>query len=185
MARPPTLMKMRGALSCSSPTRMTSGASKRAWPLDHRAAGHRAQPALDPVARFADDGVGAGAHARHVDADRPGDHAEVGAAAREVRGVGAGDHGLGRRAAGVHAGAAEQVSLDQRDGHARAGQPSGQRRTGLAGAHDDRIELVHATGHANHDRAAPPWLLRSTDRKIPIPERRHVGPLRTAPIPTR
>ena len=73
MARPPTLMKMRGAVSRSSPTAMTSGASKLGMAADHRAAGHRAQPALDAVARLADQRVGAGAHASHVDVDRPGD----------------------------------------------------------------------------------------------------------------
>ena len=80
--------------------------------------------------------------ALHVDADGApsSDDAVVGGAAREVRGVGAGDQRLGRHAAGVDAGAAEQMALDERDGHAGRGQPAGERRAGLAGADDDRVE---------------------------------------------
>ena len=70
----------------------------------------------------------------------PSDDAEIGGAARQVGGIGAGDQRLGRDAAGVDAGAAEELALDERDGHARGGQPAGQRRSGLAGADDDRVE---------------------------------------------
>ena len=68
------------------------------------------------------------------------DDAVVGGAPGEVRGVGAGDERLGRHAAGVDAGAAEQLALDEGDFHAGAGQPAGERRTGLAGADDDGVE---------------------------------------------
>ena len=136
-------MKMRGALSRSSPTRTRVGR------LEAGVAAITVQPGIarsqrsTPSRDSRDHGVGARPHARHVDADRPGDDAEVGGAAREVRGVGAGDQRLGRHAAGVHAGAAEQLPLDERDRHARGGQPPGQRRTGLARAHDDGVEPAH------------------------------------------
>ena len=78
-----------------------------------------------------------------------------------MRGIGAGDQRLGRRAAGVDAGAAEQVALDQRDLHAGAGQPAGERRPGLAGADDDRVEgaVQLATARARRSgrrRRSPP-----------------------------
>jgi hypothetical protein len=57
-----------------------------------------------------------------------------------VRCIGARDQGLGRHAAGVDAGAAEQLALDQRDPHAGGGQAADQRRPGLAGADDDGVE---------------------------------------------
>ena len=51
------------------------------------------------------------------------DDAVIRAAARQMRGIGAGDQRLGRHAAGVDAGAAEQLALDHRDLHAGRGQP--------------------------------------------------------------
>src|SRR3546814_6876722 len=85
---------------------------------------------------------------RHVDADFAFEqHSEIGRAARDMRGPRAGDQGLGRHAAGVDAGAAEQLAFDQRDRAARLRQPPGQRRTGLPGTDDDRVEaagVVHA-----------------------------------------
>ena len=79
--------------------------------------------------------------------------AELGAAPRDVRGVGARDQRLGRHAAGVDAGAAEQLALDQRDRHAGGGQPAGERRPGLAGADDDRVEGA-ASSQRRHDQQA-------------------------------
>ena len=107
-------------------------------PLDDRAAGHAAQPFLDAGRARWRDGVGARLDLGHVDPDAAvEDDAVVGGAAREVRGIGAGDQRLGRHAAGVDAGAAEELALDERDLHAGAGQPAGERRPGLAGADDD------------------------------------------------
>ena len=94
---------------------------------------HAAQPTLDAVARVGDDRVGARLDLRHVDARRAVEHdAVVGRASREVRGVGAGDQRLGRHAAGVDAGAAEQLALDERDRHARA-QSAGRPAAGRPG----------------------------------------------------
>ena len=105
---------------------------------------HAAQPVLDAVrARCAETVICARLDARHVDADRAVEHdAVVGAAPRQMGGIGAGDQRLGRHAAGVDAGAAEQLALDQRDLHAGAGQPPGERRPGLPGADDDRVESL-------------------------------------------
>ena len=73
------------------------------------------------------------------------DHnAVLGGAARQVRRIGAGDQRLGRRAAGVDAGAAELA-------RARRWPPSCRRRSsrpasggpGLSGPDDDRVEAGH------------------------------------------
>ncbi len=107
----------------------------------HRGALHALEPGLDPGPGLQGDSVGPGGDPRHVDADRALDgHPVVRRPAREVGGIGAGHQGLGRHAAGVDAGAAEQLALHQGDAHARGGQPPGQRRTRLAGADDDGVE---------------------------------------------
>ena len=106
--------------------------------------------------------------ARHVDADRAVErHAVIGGAAREVRGIGAGDQRLGRHAAGVDAGAAEQLCARR----CATVMPASVSRPasdgpGLAGADDDRVEalVISATAddqHARrrsrrHPRSAPP-----------------------------
>src|SRR5205085_6163266 len=66
--------------------------------------------------------------------------AVLGAAPGEGRGIGAGDGRLGGHAAGVDAGAAEQMALDQGHRHPGGGEPAGERRAGLPGTNDDRIE---------------------------------------------
>src|ERR1700720_4530578 len=58
-----------------------------------------------------------------------------------MRGISAGDERLSRNTAGVDAGPAEQVALDQHHRHAGAGEPASKRRAGLPGADDDRVEL--------------------------------------------
>ncbi len=63
-------------------------------------------------------------------------------APREVGGIGAGDQGLGRRAAGVDAGAADELALDQRDLLPGGGEAAGHRRPGLAGADHDGVEAA-------------------------------------------
>ena len=93
----------------------------------------------------------------HVDAHRPGADAELGAAPGQVGRVGAGDQGLGRDAAGVDACAAEQLALDQRDGHAQ------RRSTGrqAAGRPARRRRRSHRTGESygarqiSDEKAAP------------------------------
>src|SRR6185312_14411226 len=73
---------------------------------------------------------------------------------------GAGDQGLGGRAAGIDAGAAEILALDQRHRHPGLTQPLGQRRAGLAGADDDGV------GRAGHRlctiRKAPTMAMASS-----------------------
>ena len=82
------------------------------------------------------------------------DDTVVGRAPRDVRGVGAGDQRLGGHAAGVHAGAAEQLALDERDRHAGGRQAARQRRTRLAGADDDGVEAPHRRHRHDQERAA-------------------------------
>ena len=97
-------------------------------PHEHTAAGHAVEPFLYPAARVAGDRIGPRLHARHVDTDRAvRNDAVVGAATGEMRGICAGDERLGRHATGVDAGAAEQLSLDDGDGHAGLRQPASQR----------------------------------------------------------
>ena len=112
-------------------------------PLHDRAAGHAAQPLLDARTRIGGDGVGPRLDARHVDLDGAVEHdAVLAAAAREMGRIGARDHRLRRRAAGVDAGAAEEIPLDDGDRHFGPGEPIGERRAGLPGPDDDRIEPV-------------------------------------------
>ena len=73
------------------------------------------------------------------------DDAVVARAARQVRGVGAGDHRLRGRAPGVDARPAEQRPLDERHLHARAGEPPRERRPRLPRADDDGVERRHDT----------------------------------------
>src|SRR5262249_36506638 len=60
--------------------------------------------------------------------------AEIGSATCEVRCISTRDHGLGRRAAVVHAGAAELTPLDDRHLHALRREARGQRWARLAHA---------------------------------------------------
>jgi hypothetical protein len=84
---------------------------------DQRASRKAAKPFLVAVAAIRRDLLRARMNACHVDADRPGDHAEIGAVPREMRGIGRGDQRLGGLATGVHAGAAHQMAFDDRDRH--------------------------------------------------------------------
>ena len=71
----------------------------------------------------------------------PATHAVVGGGAGLLGDVGAGDHGFGGSAAGVDAGAAEELALDVGDGAASLGEASGERWAGLAGPDDDGVEV--------------------------------------------
>jgi hypothetical protein len=59
-----------------------------------------------------------------------------------VGGVSAGHKRLGGDAAVVDARAPNEFALDDGDGLTGRGQPTGERRTGLAGANDDGVELA-------------------------------------------
>ena len=61
--------------------------------------------------------------------------------AGRVRDLGAGDHGLGGRAAGVDAGAAEDIALDEGDLLSGSGEPDGEEGACLTGADDDGVEV--------------------------------------------
>ena len=109
--------------------------------LDEAAAAHPGEPRLQAVLRLRHDGIRPGLDPAHVDAHRaPHDDAVLGSLTRDVGGPGAGDHRLGGRAADVDARAADELSLDHRDGHARGRESPRQRRPSLAGADDDRVE---------------------------------------------
>jgi hypothetical protein len=113
-------------------------------PLDDGAAGQPANPAFDAGARLARYVILARFDARHVDGDLAADrHAEIGGAARHVRGVGACHQRLRRDAAGVDTGAAEELALDDGEPHACLRQPGGEGRAGLARANDDGVVVVH------------------------------------------
>ena len=113
--------------------------------FDDRAAGHAAQPLLDALTRIGGDSVGTRLHARHVDLDGTiQDDAILATATGEMRRIGAGDQSLRRRAAGVDTGAAKELPLNKRHGHTRSGEPIGERRAGLPGSDNDRVE---AAGH--------------------------------------
>src|SRR5436190_1616602 len=58
----------------------------------------------------------------------------------KMRGIRAGHKRFGRHAAGVDAGAAEQVPLDQGHRHPGSGEAAGERRARLPGANDDRVK---------------------------------------------
>ena len=80
---------------------------------------HAAQPGFEAVARIGDDFVFAGLDGLHVDRDGARYCYAVGVGgAGFLCDVGAGDEGLGGRAAGVDAGAAEELAFDERDGAA-------------------------------------------------------------------
>ena len=122
-----------------------------AMALIDRAVGLAPQTALDAGGRERDDAVLARLDLGHVDLDRAGDlDAELGPAARQMRRIGAGHHGLGGRAAGIDAGPAEELALDDRDLLPRLRQPPRQRRPRLAGADDDGVIIRH--------RSSPPDL---------------------------
>ncbi len=104
------------------------------------------QMALDAGGRERDDAILARLDLGHVDLDAAGDlDAELGPAARQMRGIGAGHHGLGRRAAGIDASAAEELALDDRDLLPRLRQPPRQRRPRLAGTDDDGVIIRHGS----------------------------------------
>ena len=106
------------------------------------------EPGLEPFPRLPRDPGGAAHRPRQIDRHRSrNDDAELGGAAGRVRDRGAGDERLGRRAAGVDAGAADAVPLDDRDAMSGGGEPCRERRTGLAGADDEGVEGLGGIVH--------------------------------------
>jgi hypothetical protein len=104
--------------------------------------------ARPPTLMVAHDGVLPRLHALDVDTDVAAEEdSELGGAARQVGGMGARHQGLGRRAAGVDASAAEELALDDADLHPGRTEADREERPRLAGADDDRVE---APGHDHH-----------------------------------
>src|SRR4029077_8760052 len=66
----------------------------------------------------------------------------IGRMACQIGGIGTRYERLGRCATGVHAGAAEQVALNQGYLHAGTAEPPGQGRASLTGSNYDRVEGV-------------------------------------------
>ena len=107
-----------------------------------------AEPVLDALAGVVDDFLRTGFHLAHVDARRTiEDDAEIMGAEGHVARARRGDQGLGGLAAGIDAGAAEELALDQGYLPARGGETSGERRASLAGADDDGVIAFHARPH--------------------------------------
>jgi hypothetical protein len=107
----------------------------------------------EPIARLGDNRVSPGLDPLHIDRHRPSEHDPVfGGAARRLRRISRSDQRLGRCAAGIDAGAADELALGDRHLHAGGGEPQRQRGSGLAGADDDRVVFRH--------RAGPPRLGR-------------------------
>jgi hypothetical protein len=113
-------------------------------PFYHRAAGHATQSVLDSRARVRNHGVGARLYPLHVYAYRTfEEETKVCSAPSKVCSVGTRHKSLRRRAPGINACAAEEFPLDESHRHAGACQSSGERRSGLTGADDNRVEFSH------------------------------------------
>jgi hypothetical protein len=121
-----------------------AGAGEATMPLVDGDVGIAPEPTLDAARGEAEHMVLALLHLLHVDADGALDSdAVVARAPRQVRGIGTGNQGLGGRAAGVDAGAAKAVPLEDGDPHVGGRPAMGQRWSGLAGADDDGVEVGH------------------------------------------
>ena len=82
------------------------------------------------------------AHLDHIDGDWPVVYAVVRRTAVEVSHLRAGDHGLGRGAAHVDAGAAHVLALHDRRIASGTGQGASQRVAALAGAYNDGVVVL-------------------------------------------
>ena len=137
-------MKILSAVRRLAVDRHALRSSEAALPPENRATPHTAQPVLDPGAGAPGYGILARLHRPHVDLDgRWNADAVVAGAARHMRHLRARNQRLGRSAAVVDAGPAEMLALDETDAHAGAGEPRGQRRTGLAASNHNRVEVGH------------------------------------------
>ena len=81
------------------------------------------------------------AHLRHVDLDRAGHHAELGAVARVMRDFGAVDFVLARQARDIGTAAADPLALDDRDPAAQAAVVPGGELAPAAAAEDKNVVL--------------------------------------------
>src|SRR5690242_13620942 len=108
--------------------------------LVHMASLQLPERILHPFARLPDDSVLASLDLLHVDGNRAADHhAVVGAAAGDIGRAGAGHQSFGWDTAGVDAGAAEKLALDDGYFHPSACQPGRKRGAGLSRTDDDGV----------------------------------------------
>jgi hypothetical protein len=113
---------------------------------------HALEPALAAAPELLDHALLARPDLGEIDARGARMHAEIGAAPREIGDARGGDHRLGRGAADVDAGAADVPRFDDRSLAAGASQRQRERLAGLAGADDDRVELL-----GRHESLATAW----------------------------
>src|SRR6202041_2094420 len=118
------------------------GRKKAGVAADDGAIRHAFQPGREMRAGIADDSIFARHDGGEINADRPDLHAEIHGPLREMSSIGARDQRLGRRAAGVDASPSDQIALDERDRLARRRKPADHRRSSLAGADHNRIEMA-------------------------------------------
>ena len=132
-ARPPTLMKISGRAQGLAADRHRLRRGEACVPLIDGDHGIASQRLLDAAVGEAQHIVLARLDLPHVDGDGAWDrNAVISGAAGEMRGIGTRHQRLGRRAAGVDAGAAEAVALDDRHALARR-LPGDVRATGRPG----------------------------------------------------
>src|SRR6185436_9159340 len=142
--------------------------------LDHARALQPAHPLLQGAARTGDDLVLARFDPLHIHSGfSTHRYAVLGGSLGKARGVGARHHGLGGRAAIVHAGAAELVALDHGDFHPGAREARGERRPGLAGADDDGVEAGSHIGELSRIARIP---ITATKNIFPPVKRAGVPP---------
>ncbi len=130
---------------------------------ENGAVGIGAEALLDASAGAEDDGVFPGFDGAHVDGDGAGLKAEIGAAAREVSGMGVGHHGFGGGASVVDAGPAEEMTLDRGYFPSGGGEAGDERRAGLARANDDCVKGVfHAASEWRRNQSRSRRCLRES-----------------------
>src|SRR5688500_13723583 len=110
---------------------------------------HPREPGFEAGAGFVRHAVLARLDGLDVDSDCPLErHAVVGRPAGDLGGIGACNQRLRRHAAGIYAGAAQQLAFDHGHAHPGPGEAAGERRPSLAAADHDRVETPrHATAH--------------------------------------
>src|SRR5215471_6731693 len=118
--------------------------SESAVALINRATLEIFQPLLDTVTRAPGHMIFSSLDRLHIDDDLARDvHAEIGCTSRHMGGVGARHQGLGRRAAGIDASAAEQVALDDGNVSPAIDKTLCKRWARLAGSDDDCVIALH------------------------------------------
>src|SRR5262249_8782403 len=116
--------------------------------LIHRASLEVSRRSLDALARQTRHLILSCLYRLHIDGNLARDfHAEVGRATGHVRGVGTGNQGLCRRAAGIDTSPAKELALDHGDGLSRVGKTMSERRACLSGSDDNCVVALHWGTH--------------------------------------